>query len=255
MALLRFKINPYLLLRFNFDSNNFSKIISEISIGPAFKTTGNERHNTSDDIIYKYIENNFEVKNIADIGVSDGTSALYLIKKLEGIKNTTVRLYDKYTHLNLNERWYGYICSNQDNKIVYIKFFCLLFFVYPFNINSDQNLESKVISFDNPLVKKIGLNIDYFDVFETKLQSQVNFIKCANILNPVYFSPKKISSALKNLHGNLLENGYLFIIHNTQNNESLLILKKSGNKMILDKNIKNSDIPKYIGVTDCFIAN
>lgn len=251
MKLLRFKVDPGILLNNDFDPDNFSMMISEISVGPAFKTTGYERHNSSDDIIHRYARAYPKLKHVVDIGVSDGTSALYLIRKLKNIPGVTINLYDKYTHLNSYRKWYGNIYSNQDNRIVYIKAFFLLLYVYPVKciINSSN---ARKIPFDNPKIKDLQLNVEYFDIFKTRLETQVDFIKCANVLNPVYFSPEEIRLALRNLYDNMVDGGYLFIIHNTKANESLLVLRKAGDELLLERNISNSDLPEYIEITDSF---
>lgn len=248
MKILRFKIDPAILLDSSPDRRQFSMLVSEISTGPVFKTTGFERHNASDDVLVDYIKKFPGKPVLADIGVSDGTSALYLLQKLQINQiNAQVSLYDKYTRLNLLLKWPLRVYTNVDNEIVYIKFFCFLFFVYPFKIVFKETTGT-IISFDNPILKKFRLKIDYFDIFNTKLRESAYFIKCANILNPVYFSRTDIKLALKNIHANLKEGGYVFIIHNTNDIESLLILKKDGNALVIDKQTGDDGLLEYLGV-------
>lgn len=254
LQLFRFKINPKTLSDDTLNDKEFSMLVSEISTGPAFKTTGFERHNSSDNILIDYIEKFHGKKRIADIGVSDGTSSLYVLQKIQVKKiDADLFLYDKYTHLNLIKKWLFSIYTNIDNEIVYVQFLCFLLYIYPFRIISKKTTR-EIISFDNPILKKFGLKIEYFDIFNTKLEMPVDFIKCANILNPVYFSPIEIRIALNNISSSLKESGYLFIIHNTKNFESLIVLKKENETFMVEKQDGDDGLLEYLKINDGIIT-
>lgn len=252
--IFRLKPSPISIHENEFESKEFSEIISGISIGPAFKTTGVERHNGCDDLIYDYAEKmNREEILVGDIGVSDGSASLYLLEKFKGIKNAKLRLFDKYNFLQWQNSWFGDVFSNCDGKMVYVKILFLLIYVYPLNLPAGKK-DGKKICFDNPHLKRVRLNIDYFDILTSHFSEKFDIIKCANVLNMVYFSQEDTLKALGNLFDGLRLNGFLFLIHNKipSGEEFFLILKKQENGFEIVRN-NYKEFVEYIKNTSDFI--
>lgn len=242
--ILRLKISPLALLNIK-NPDFFSEVSSLISVGPAFKTTKMERHFISDNIILKAVKNGKKT-SVADIGTSDGSSFLTIWNK---IKNSSVeyKLYDKFNYLSCAPIKFGSVFFNSEGKIIYIRFLFFLFFIYPLNINvKDQNnkAEQKII-FTNPILRKNGLEIEYFDILETKLDSRFDIIKCANLLTVRYFSINEIIKGLRNLHYHLSEDGLLLLVHNEKSHEKVLVLEKNLGKLRV---IENHGYDKYLNV-------
>lgn len=242
--ILRLKISPLALLNIK-NPDFFSEVSSLISVGPAFKTTKRERHFISDNIILKAVKNG-KKKSVADIGTSDGSSFLNIWNK---IKNSGIecKLYDKFNYLSYTPIKFGSVFFNSEGKIIYIRFLFFLFFIYPLDINvTDQNNKAKrEIIFVNPILRKNGLKIEYFDILETKLNSKFDIIKCANLLTARYFSINEIIRGLRNLHYHLSEDGLLLLIHNEKYYEKILVLEKKSEKLRV---IENHGYDEYLNI-------
>ncbi len=247
MKLLRLKISPEVLVK-KLTPDEFSFLISYISTGFSFKTTSKARHPLTDALIIKYAKNKKKQLNVADVGVSDGQSALELYYQLKKNMKTYV-LLDKY--INLKKEKKGMITSyiNVDGDVVYTQIGPFLF--HTAGLLTRKYTRRNCIDFTNPKVKKEKLKIEYFDIFTTTHQHSFDIIKCANILNLDYFSPKQIAKGLQNMKHHLKEEGYLFITHNNKKykeNEAILILQRKNNKLLLVENIHRQELASIGGL-------
>jgi len=224
--ILHFKVVPDVLCKVS-DPLVYANLISKISVGRTFKTTNFERHNFSDDLILDIIRKSdqFDQPSFADIGVSDGSGSVYLADKLKAM-NIDVVLLDKYQYLRVIRNWCGKKYVNEDGYIVGLKLLFLYIYCFPLHIRADYLFDSQ-IRFINPVIYERSLSIEYFDIFSSQSAVPFSFIKAANLLNMCYFSKQELLAGFKNLHRSIADGGYLFIIQNQDNYESLLVLKKS----------------------------
>jgi hypothetical protein len=246
-SLLRLKVSPEILLQNNFSPENFSKAISFFSVGPTYKTTALSRQNFCNRIIIGEMARK-KGGVFADIGVSDGSSSVDLIEK--SIQNhVEFKIFDKYNFLDIQKKRFASLFYNVDNQVVYVELFCFLFFIYPLSIKIHKQPDVRIF-FDNPILKKYNKKLEYFDVFSSGYPPGFDLIKCANVLNPEYFSKDKIFDGLKNLHRNLKEKGVLIIAQNTNKKEALLMLQKNDAGFLLLENHGYSNFLSYLGMPE-----
>jgi hypothetical protein len=247
LFLLHFKVIPTVLAKVS-DPQLYSNLISWVSIGKTYKTTNFRRHNNSDDTIIDIISklSSLDQKSFADIGVSDGSGSVYLIDKLKSL-NVRSFMFDKYLSLKVVNLWYGYQYINEDNFIVGMKIFCFYIYVFPLQILSHSVYDSSIILI-NPYVLERNISVEYFDIFFSISHVPFDFVKIANVLNFAYFSKQEILKGLKNLHQSISNNGYLFIIRNCDNDESLLVLRKSRQGFSVEFAYNN---PELLDLAEC----
>ena len=230
------------------DSRVFTNIISTLSIGPTHKTTEFGRHDALDKIMFSFMDRLNGV-SFADIGVSDGVSSLRIYSKV-GQKIKNFYLLDKYNYFNYAKKWYGYNFYNTDSNLVYVQvfnFFLLhVFGVFYSRINGKYEWGS--VSFDNPLLKEKNLKVIQFDLFKGQLGHKLNIVKCANVLNSPYFSNEQIIKALRNINKNMLEGGYLFVMHNNKKYKggvAMLVLQKNKEEFKVVLNYHDHELGKF----------
>jgi hypothetical protein len=242
LFMLHFKIVPAVLDDVS-DQGLYADIISKISVGRTYKTTNFERHRKSDDIIIDIIKKSGWVltgASFADIGVSDGSGSIYLIDQLAAI-NIQTSLFDKYLFLKLRKSWYGDQYINEDGFIVGVKLIGIYIYCFPLHIKSDMRYDSS-IKLINPAINERNLTIKYFDIFSSQSNELFSFVKVANVLNLCYFGRQEILNGLTNLHRNIANNGYLFIIHNHGSHESCLVLRKSDDIFSVEYAYQNPEL-------------
>ena len=226
----------------------FSKAITNFKFGTTFKTTRPGRHEQADRIILKY----FNPGNvILDVGVSDGSTSLDLIKKtnFQFGKYFVTDYHIEVLYYNVHGVNYFYDPKTRD-MILYSN---LLWVVYPQESNlaklfsshrlkMSQEIEKKTksrlliqpelekLSKENPKIK-----IQQFNVFDVWQNDSPDIIKVCNVLNRDYFSDEMIKIAVGNFKMKLNEDGYLLVSDN-RDIEKVSLFKKSGDKFELVEN-------------------
>lgn len=258
MKVFRFKVSPELLLRSDLRTEEFSRILSEISIGPAYKTTSFGRHDRTDELLAKKI---FSLENkkttpfiIADLGASDGAASLALLERLEPRKNIQFHLYDKYPSLQMQKKGLLTIYSNSDHEIVYVKALGIILYLFPLHITVAHNNRKTTISFDNPCLSVHGLQIEYFDIFRSQTPSAFDCIICANILHPAYFPRQMLIAALSNLFKNLSLDGLLCLTHNEPHGEKFLLFKKTSLGLSVCEESDDHALIQFLEIQNGFLA-
>ena len=223
--ILRFKVIPTVLRNVS-DAGLYSDLVSKVTVGNTYKTTSFLRHKSSDDKIIEIISKSRTPEDalFADIGVSDGSGSMYLVDAL-GSMNIRSVLFDKYAGIRVIKKWYGKQYINLDGEIMSVKICCFYCYCAPFKIKVG-GARGEMIRLVNPMISERDLDIEYFDIFSTESSLLFNFVKIANVLNLAYFHRQRILDGLRNLYKSIADGGRLFIIHNRDDSESLLVLRK-----------------------------
>jgi hypothetical protein len=227
-----------LILQLDCSSEEYSKALSTIKIGDTFKSTTNNRHFNSDNLLIPYIN---ESSIILDIGASSGITSLDLIQKVNW-------KFSKYFITDLNLELY-YKLNDNCTYFFDLNKKCILmvfdsFVIYPqesifinkFFGNKISNAlkkgDLKRLKLIDPKVKKLIGNNDKIEILEHNifkpwLATKPNIIKAANLLNLTYFTKGQIIDALNNIFNTLPENGYLLIVENRATEKGALFNKRN----------------------------
>lgn len=231
----------------NMDAETYSKYMYWVYMGgnDIFKTTKPNRHSETNKIVVEFIE---KLNNpaILDVGASDGSTSLDLIKQL-GKKFSRYIVTDmsfKQYAIEKNGRTYFYdnhskICLTivSDKLVIYNdKNAC----VFPIN-SIAKKIISKAPAFNEndaidvnlcqpgllDLVKhNPRIVLKEWNILEQWDGEKVDFIKAANILNKEFFSDEILLKAIENIKKALKVGGFLLVLRNSAIEEwSLFRLK------------------------------
>ncbi len=209
---LRFKFSPELLdnirrsaLPAEEKSRLFSAAMNLFRSGPSFKTTAAGRSPLTDAAILALLRPGMTV---LETGVSDGVSAMGLMAAAGGAR---VLLSDRQTAFSCSagrpRRFY-----DADGALLSLK---LPGFYLCTGLRAEPPADASAISLLNPALEGVpGAKLIPFDVFTGGLEEKPDVIKCANVLNAVYFGRERVRAALENLLRNLGDGGWLFVAQN-----------------------------------------
>jgi len=253
-------------------SKNFSKIKSDLVLQKFYKDiyvsnqtskkTHKKRFTDLDKISLKYLK---QTENIIihDIAVSNGISSVELNNLLNknNIKHSFT-ISDKFAEVFIKIGFITKVFSTENNLL--FAYFGFLFAVdknifFPltvllFNIIKKQKLiddaDYSLLLLHPETLSKIDKNeisfINY-DIFQTKIYEQYNFIRIMNILNLSYFNEEMIIKGIENIILSLKEGGILLIGRtNSQNINNASFFKKENGKLINLEDINKGSEIKYL---------
>ena len=210
-------------------SRLFSEAMTLFRSGPAYKTTAAGRSRLTDGEILKLLRPGLTV---LETGVSDGVSALGLLRGAGGAR------------VLLSDRQAGYTRSGGLVKKFYDAEEGLLSLKLPgFYFCTGVKAPAPPagadsISLLNPLLESAfpGLKLAEFDLLRGAAPETADVIKCANVLNKVYFTTEEIGLALANLLASLRDGGWLFISQSNpryEDGEAYIALRRDGAGFVL----------------------
>ncbi len=216
----------------------FSKAMNLFKSGNAYKTTGPGRSPLTDSAILAQAGPG---SLIVETGVSDGVSAMDLLEKAKGCE---VMLTDSQDCFLYRDFCCGRVFYSRDDGAVSLK---LPFFYFSTGSSAEElPPDARRISLLNPAVEeKFRAELAAFDIFSGTLVRKADIIKCANVLNTVYFSPSEIKRALANLSENLRDDGRIFICQNNKrykDNEAYFILRKQNGRLALEGEVNGHEL-------------
>lgn len=221
----------------------FSGAMTLFKSGSAYKTTAAGRSPLTDAAILAAAAPG---SLIVETGVSDGVSALGL---LERAKDCEVLLTDSqacyhYADFCCGRRFYA-----GDDGSVSVK---LPLFYFSTGATGVAPAGAGRISLLNPAVteKFPGAELLPFDIFSGALDRKADIIKCANVLNEVYFTPEEIKKALANLGSNLKDGGRLFVCQNNRkyrDGEAYFTLRRKGGALELEGEVNGHELVGRLG--------
>jgi len=233
-------------------TKEFSKYIESIYFDGKFsKTTMPGRHSLSDKKILELISDNKDAR-ILDVGASDGSTSLDLIKKLDGN-------FGKYFVTDVS---FSLDVIEQDRKSYFydtVRKECIMIvsnrlIIYHDKLSSSligyiaKRLIERAPKYDAQMMKQISLvqpelqklvignsNIKLIEwsIFEPWPEEKADIIKVANVLKTEVFSEDEITEAIKNLIENLNPDGRIIIIQNSDK-EKYSFYSKVGSSLRLE---------------------
>lgn len=242
MYIFRLKYSPLFLLKIE-SWEIFSKVLSAINVWWTYKTVDFWRHKIGDKIIWELIDT-YDRLDFCDVWCSDWSWSIDLCLKYQQRFNS-YDLFDKFTWLYYIDFLWWKIFINEDFRLVYFQFACLLLYLFPFFEKKFDIKDSKFLNFTNPELKKYNLIVQNFDIFWEMPNKKYDIIKCANLLNLEYFSVDFIKKWLANLLLITNEWWFVVIIHNNnkyQNWEAVLVLKKVNWKFHIEQGINEHEL-------------
>lgn len=227
-------------------SRYYSLGISYLNMGRTYKTTGASRTALADREVLKLAQEHDE-PSFMEIGVSDGVSSLPMLERKDLFSQ--IVLSDKYNRFFEKKFIGGSFFLDANKRLLGIKFLCFYLKLssrHPLNIS-----KSSVIETVNPALSEYGITeIHGYDMFSDVAETKVDIIKCSNILNLSYFSPKDIVSAANNIARSLNDEGHIVISHNNEKyaeTEAVLILKKQSGRLQPCMEVNSPDVAVYFG--------
>jgi hypothetical protein len=220
---------PHRYPRRHVGAEEFRKTMSAIHVGGTFKITGENRHPEADALLL----NNVDVRGarIVDIGASDGSTAVDLIPKLNGLKSYVIA--DLFLRLTVVRAWRHSFFDKDEQCILVAGPRCI---AWPGLSKAVHGLYWPLISLArrqpgprqevllvNPSMRALMASdkrISYREhsVFEKWAGEPPDVIKVANLLRRLYFPDDTIRAALRAVLESLPDGGHLLIVDNPRLN-------------------------------------
>lgn len=212
----------------------FSLALSHLNVAGTYKTTGACRTKLADAAITRLLQDT-QKGRILEVGVSDGTSAMELIKEVEG--SAEVVLSDRHPMLYFKKLFPG-LKHFLDGEGRTMGFKLGWFYLALIGQKKHDTTRWTPLNTLNPQVaaRTGAKSIRQFNIFTDILQPKATLIKCANILNTTYFSNNSIREAVANLSRSINSNGWIVVSQNNEafpDNEAYFILKKEDKGLVV----------------------
>ena len=202
----------------------FNASVSSLKFKTTFKTTLNDRHKLTNELINNHIENPIIV---LDVGASTGVTSFDFIKAFESkvqhffVTDNNVEIsyvelgdfvlfFDDNTCILVTSK--HFVIYPQESNLVKLCFRKSIKNALKQQKNNIKLIDPRLLTYiDN---KKVTfLKYSFFDKWEF---TKVNLIKVANVLNRVYFSDSDILVGIQNLIDAFNSEGLLFITENRE---------------------------------------
>ena len=224
------------------DPELFSRMVSTIKVGPAWRTTQARRHGQADERIRTLLAGSKPV--ILDVGASDGATSLDLIRRLgSGFKRYYVTDKDLEVRTLVHRDCLYFFGPGGEALMVATP----RFVAYADRDESDpisRNMVSRLLNRlpkgQKPKLLSVSLlqpelmelirrdrrvEVRNFDILAPWQGPEVDFVKAANVLNPGYFTTEQLKRAVSHLYGALVPSGRLLIVDNDPE-ERFVIFRK-----------------------------
>lgn len=220
--------DPQVLLDADVSSNDFRLAMNAIHVGGTYKITGANRHPEADDLLIEHVDTS--KAEIVDIGASDGSTSLDLIRRLAHFRSYVIA--DLFLTVEA-QRYRGRVffydpsgtCILVAGRLLlsWPAMSTLVRFLYgPLIGSASSNTTSRVkVVLLNPEVRALmesdpRVTSRVHDVFGAWRGARPDVIKVANLLRRLYFTDGDIGRALTAIHGSLADNGHLLIVDNAR---------------------------------------
>lgn len=203
---------------------DFTRAMSSIHVGDTVKITKRNRHPEADSLLLHHLD--LERPTIVDIGASDGSTSLDLIRSLPDFASFTVA--DLYLSIHAT-RVLGHIVFHDaegDCILVSGRWWAawpklsrgVATLCRPLELAAERHPERRMeVTLVNPELRDLmardkRISLRMHDIFSPWPAPAPDVIKVANLLRRVYFSDADIVGALEALLHSLDEGGYLLIV-------------------------------------------
>lgn len=217
--------DPRVILDEHTTPDAFTTAMNAFQVGPTIKITAKNRHPAADMLLI----DNLDLTNatIVDIGASDGSTSLDLIRKLPAFKSYIIA--DLYLNITVVSFFRHEVFYDQNDECVLVcgprcvawpsrsRLVRLLYSPLS-KLAARRPRDRRTVLLLNPEVRALMATDDrvtyaVHDVFEPWLKPAPDVIKVANLLGP-YFSDEMIARALQALFEGLEEGGHLLMVDN-----------------------------------------
>lgn len=221
-----FWVDPLVVSEQDSSATDFRAAMSAIHVGDTIKITGANRHPNADALIVDTLDTTDMA--IVDIGASDGSTSVDLIRVLNGFGSYTIAdLYLMITstrvgrHTLFFDREGGCILIVGRRLVAWPTLSRSVKAIYTPLLRAARQTDTSKheVLLLNPEARaliKADPRITYreHDVFKSWPGSSPDLIKVANLLRRLYFSDPDIIRALGALHSSLRDGGHLLIVDN-----------------------------------------
>jgi hypothetical protein len=218
-----FRPDPRVLLEERPDADAFRDAMSIVHVGDTIKITGTARHGAADDLVQ-----NLDLADaaIADIGVSDGSTAVDLAARLGAFGSYT--LADLFLAIDAVQVGQRVLFFDPEGRCVLVAGRRLLgwpslsrtvaLLCAPLLLRARRRPRRPVLLLGPDARALVDgdprVSARVHDVFETWRGPAPDLIKVANVLRRLYFSDEDIVRGLGALHDSLDEGGHLLMVDN-----------------------------------------
>jgi hypothetical protein len=230
-------------------AEQFSQAISTLQFGVTFKTTWPGRQEHSNRYVCEVYRGTRPV--VLDVGASDGSTSLDLIKSLEGFERYYVTDLNLSTRCGRDARGVFYFMDQQGNCALRVSKRFIVYSetrgaVVPLRLlariltNGARHVEEweELLLIQPALVRMAERNprisIMRYDLFKPWTGQPPDLIKVANLLNPKYFTDAQMKQAVKVQCANLAPNGRLLLVSEDDDIEKFSVFRKTQNGMVLE---------------------
>ena len=222
--------------------------LNKIRVGNVFKTTNSSRIKLTTSFLQS---KKILFNNIFDIGCSDGTASIEIIKNLN-YKN--YYCLDKYLKFKIIKKNSLYYLTDDQNNVLMCENKYLYFYIDKYNLNKSPiekifsfffpdkiygNYEEEVITINPEIYKYQNINFKNFDVFNQSMNTKADLIIFFNLLDK--FNTEKSKNLIRDFIKKYINNNGLIIIGENNKIEKSTIYKYSDRIEILKK-INNGSI-------------
>lgn len=219
-----FRVDPAVILDDNASPDDFRAAMAVLRMGETFKITSADRHPESDSVLLDNLD--LADAHIVDIGASDGSTSLDLIRRLPNFGSYVIA--DRYLNVYATKRLGHTLLFDSDGQCILIfgrrcvawpRLSRMVRLLYaPVLVGTARNPAKRTeIPLLNPEVRKAiesdpRITCAVHDVFEPWPGQAPDVIKVANLLRRVYFDDHAIRRGLGALLASLADGGHLFIV-------------------------------------------
>ncbi len=221
-----FRLDPLTILDDDCEPAAFREAMSSIYVGGTIKITGATRHPETDQLLLDHVD--LSSADIVDIGASDGSTSLDLIRRLPDFSSFTIA--DLYLRLRaVDVGSHTFLFTDDDTCVLVVGRRAMgwpaesravgLLYRGLVRRASARLPEAREVTLLNPDVRRLMVSDPrvkalVHDIFEPWPGQAPDLIKVANLLRRLYFSDEDLLRALGVLHDSLPEGGHLMIVDN-----------------------------------------
>jgi len=224
-----FWADPRQILNSATDPNTFRQTMSALNVGETIKITGANRHPDADALLVDFLgADELRQATIVDIGASDGSTSLDLIRRLDEFKAYIIAdLFLTLEVVRVGRRSFFFLGDGTCILVVGGRTIAwptesalLSRLLRGTSSRAWQQVDSRqTVLLLNPAVQELmhtDQRICYrvHDVFEPWTGARPDIIKVANLLRRLYFDDARILAGLRALLGSLPDGGHLLIVDN-----------------------------------------
>jgi hypothetical protein len=220
-----FWIDPRVVLDDAAPEDAFRTAMAAFHVGGTIKITGAARHRAADALILEHVE--LTDASIVDIGASDGSTSVDLIKRLPTFKSYIIAdLFLRVTAVRTARHvlFYGPdeapILIVGPRAVAWPSLSSTVRVLYRWLEHRARRVpERTMVLLLNPTTRALiaadpRVAVRVHDIFQPWTGPRPNVMKVANLLRRLYFSDTDIVRALLTIRDDLNEGGYLLVVDN-----------------------------------------